>query len=348
MPILLAWRGRRTATSPATPSSAPTPRPSPPGSSSRAAGRPRLGRGPALARLRRPGVPGRRRRPLGGDARPGRGQGEGLGRRGPRGPGQPLPARVPARRLVRLRPLDVQHAGHDPGPACPSGRAGRGLPDPPTGGRLALHAHNAWLDVRDSQGRAWLRAVARRKLLGRADESDRPMTYRGIVGMEVHLFTWRELSADLRAAGFRIDEVLPIDAVHARPIAAPGCSPGSGPGAGSSSRVDRDRVVRADRSSRTSRRWEGDSRRARPSPERRSPVRRTSARFPGRKTRTSRWGSSTSQPSFTRPRKAARIFRLSSPTVCPGEITSTTASGGKATSSRSTRLAGLGILSSRK
>ena len=39
--------------------------------------------------------------------------------------------------------------------------------------------------------------------------------------MEVHLFTWRELAGDLRSAGFRIDEVLPIDAVHARPIAAP-------------------------------------------------------------------------------------------------------------------------------
>ncbi len=47
------------------------------------------------------------------------------------------------------------------------------------------------------------------------------MTYRGIANMEVHLFTWRELKRDLRAAGFRIDEVLPIDAVRAKPIVAP-------------------------------------------------------------------------------------------------------------------------------
>jgi len=93
------------------------------------------------------------------------------------------------------------------------------------GGRLALHAHNAWLDLRDPQGRAWLRSLAWRKLLRRPDLGDRRMTYRGISGMEVHLFTWRELSADLKSAGFRIDEVLPIDAVLARPIAAPWLAP---------------------------------------------------------------------------------------------------------------------------
>ena len=47
------------------------------------------------------------------------------------------------------------------------------------------------------------------------------MTYRGIPGMEVHLYRWGELRRDLRAAGFRIDEVLPLDAVTARPIALP-------------------------------------------------------------------------------------------------------------------------------
>ena len=47
------------------------------------------------------------------------------------------------------------------------------------------------------------------------------MTYRGIPRMEVHLFTWRELSREVRRVGFRIDEVIPIDAVRSRPIAAP-------------------------------------------------------------------------------------------------------------------------------
>lgn len=89
------------------------------------------------------------------------------------------------------------------------------------GGRLALHAHNVWLNLRDPQGRAWLLGQGWRKLLGRPGVGDRRMTYRGISNMEVHLFTWRELSGDCRGAGFRIDEVVAIDAVHARPIAAP-------------------------------------------------------------------------------------------------------------------------------
>jgi SAM-dependent methyltransferase len=89
------------------------------------------------------------------------------------------------------------------------------------GGRMALHAHNAWLNLRDPQGRFWLMGQGLRWLAGRPGVGDRRMTYRGISAMEVHLFTWRELSRDLRAAGFRIDEVLPIDAVQSRPIVAP-------------------------------------------------------------------------------------------------------------------------------
>jgi SAM-dependent methyltransferase len=89
------------------------------------------------------------------------------------------------------------------------------------GGRLALHAHNIWLNLRDPQGRAWLMGQALKGLLGRPDVGDRRMTYRGIPEMEVHLYRWGELRRELRGAGFRIDEVLPIDAVRSRPIAAP-------------------------------------------------------------------------------------------------------------------------------
>jgi SAM-dependent methyltransferase len=89
------------------------------------------------------------------------------------------------------------------------------------GGRMALHAHNAWLNLRDPQGRFWLMGQALKRVAGRPDVCDRRMTYRGIAGMEVHLFTWRGLSKEIRAAGFRIDEVLPIDAVRARPLVAP-------------------------------------------------------------------------------------------------------------------------------
>ena len=47
------------------------------------------------------------------------------------------------------------------------------------------------------------------------------MTYRGMAGMRVHLYRCSELKGELRDAGFRIDEVLPLDQVSAAPIAAP-------------------------------------------------------------------------------------------------------------------------------
>jgi SAM-dependent methyltransferase len=89
------------------------------------------------------------------------------------------------------------------------------------GGRLALHAHNLWLNLDDRQGRRWLLGQARLALQRSPDFGDRRMTYRGIPGMEVHLYRWGELKRDLRSAGFRIDETLAIDTVSARPIAAP-------------------------------------------------------------------------------------------------------------------------------
>ena len=89
------------------------------------------------------------------------------------------------------------------------------------GGRLALHAHNTFLNLRDPQGRFWLMGQALKWVARRPGVGDRRMTYRGIPAMEVHLFTWSELSREIRRAGFRIDEVLPIDAIRARPVAVP-------------------------------------------------------------------------------------------------------------------------------
>lgn len=94
------------------------------------------------------------------------------------------------------------------------------------GGWLAMHAHNLWLNLFDPQGRRWLFGQAIRAARGRAGLGDRRMTYRGVPGMEVHLYRWRELTRELRAAGFQIGEVLPLDAVTARPIPAPGLLPG--------------------------------------------------------------------------------------------------------------------------
>jgi SAM-dependent methyltransferase len=89
------------------------------------------------------------------------------------------------------------------------------------GGRLALHAHNLWLNLRDPLGHRWLAGQLVKILLRRPEAGDRRMTYRDIPNMEVHLYRWRELTKELRTVGFRIEEVIPIDEVRAEPIAAP-------------------------------------------------------------------------------------------------------------------------------
>jgi SAM-dependent methyltransferase len=90
------------------------------------------------------------------------------------------------------------------------------------GGRLALHAHNLWLNLRDRQGRAWLVRHALRTAIRRDELGERRMTYRGIPGMRVHLYRWGELRRALHRTGFRIDEVIPLDEVTAEPIQWPG------------------------------------------------------------------------------------------------------------------------------
>ena len=89
------------------------------------------------------------------------------------------------------------------------------------GGRLALHVHNFWLNLRNPQGRSWLRTQAWQALFQRANLGDRRMTYRGIAGMKVHLYRWGELKCELRGAGFKIHEVLPLDEVSSASIGAP-------------------------------------------------------------------------------------------------------------------------------
>jgi len=47
------------------------------------------------------------------------------------------------------------------------------------------------------------------------------MTYRGIHGMEVHLYRWGELLRELRRAGFALDEVVPLEDRCYQPISRP-------------------------------------------------------------------------------------------------------------------------------
>jgi SAM-dependent methyltransferase len=89
------------------------------------------------------------------------------------------------------------------------------------GGRLAIHLHNLWLNLRDPQGRRWLLGQVGKALRLHPDVGDRRMTYRGIHGMEVHLYRWGELARELHRAGFHIDEVIPLEDRSYQPISYP-------------------------------------------------------------------------------------------------------------------------------
>jgi SAM-dependent methyltransferase len=112
------------------------------------------------------------------------------------------------------------------GPAARSRALGEACRILRPAGRFAIHVHNFWLNLRDRQGRLWLlrqaeTAVLETAVLARDHLGDRRMTYRGIPEMSVHLYRWGELRRQLHTAGFRIDEVLPLDEVSAAPIRAP-------------------------------------------------------------------------------------------------------------------------------
>jgi SAM-dependent methyltransferase len=90
------------------------------------------------------------------------------------------------------------------------------------GGRFVLHVHNYWYNLRDPDGPLWvlgnlLTAPWRRDV----EVGDRWFPYRGLPSMYLHVFRWRELAADLRAAGFRIIERIALDAQRRHALVRP-------------------------------------------------------------------------------------------------------------------------------
>lgn len=76
------------------------------------------------------------------------------------------------------------------------------------GGRFLLHAHNWFVQKNHAQGRRWMVRDFARKMTGSADYGNRDANYRGIPGIQIHMFRWRELQADLETAGFQIRNVM--------------------------------------------------------------------------------------------------------------------------------------------
>ena len=89
-------------------------------------------------------------------------------------------------------------------------------------GRFILHVHNLWQHLRIRAGRRWLFRQFVRRALGREGEiGDKTFYYREIPNMFVHAFTHSEIRADLRHAGFRIQERIPLAAGRDRPLGVP-------------------------------------------------------------------------------------------------------------------------------
>ncbi len=80
------------------------------------------------------------------------------------------------------------------------------------GGTLVLHVHNRWSNLWLPQGRGWvLRNLA--VSLGRpsVESGDIFFDYQDVPKMFLHLYTRRELLADLRQAGLRVRELIALD-----------------------------------------------------------------------------------------------------------------------------------------
>ena len=87
------------------------------------------------------------------------------------------------------------------------------------GGLFVLHVHNLWYNLFDPAGRRWLLGHLPAALLRRNLElGDKLFDYRAIPRMFLHTFTRGELQRALTGVGFRIRELIPLDADRRRPL----------------------------------------------------------------------------------------------------------------------------------
>lgn len=88
-----------------------------------------------------------------------------------------------------------------------------------SGGLLVVHVHNLWYNLFDPAGRGWLARHLPAALFGhRVEFGDKYFSYRAIPQMFLHTFTRTELVGALVRAGFRIKELIPLDADRQRPL----------------------------------------------------------------------------------------------------------------------------------
>lgn len=79
------------------------------------------------------------------------------------------------------------------------------------GGRLLLHAHQFWWNIRQYGGAAWMaRHLLEALALRKVELGDRYATYRGVPNFYLHAFRSSELRSLLRGAGFQLELMRPL------------------------------------------------------------------------------------------------------------------------------------------
>jgi ubiquinone/menaquinone biosynthesis C-methylase UbiE len=80
-------------------------------------------------------------------------------------------------------------------------------------GLFVMHVHNRWSNLWMPQGRGWLlRNLVASWLRPQVEAGDKFFDYQDVPKMFLHLYTRRELLSDLRHAGLRVIELIPLDA----------------------------------------------------------------------------------------------------------------------------------------
>lgn len=89
-------------------------------------------------------------------------------------------------------------------------------------GVFILHVHNFWFNLVDPLGLRWLLHNLHRSAIDpQVELGDKYFLYRGITNMFLHVFTRGEITRELRRAGFRLHEVIPLATSRQRQLRWP-------------------------------------------------------------------------------------------------------------------------------
>ncbi|MEN1678249.1 MAG: class I SAM-dependent methyltransferase [Planctomycetota bacterium] len=90
------------------------------------------------------------------------------------------------------------------------------------GGKLVLHGHNFWFNLRDGSGPWWvLRSLGRAAVSKEIEVGDKWYPYRGVPNFFLHVYRARELRADLRAERLILRRWIPLDVSRRHALAKP-------------------------------------------------------------------------------------------------------------------------------